>query len=370
MTTQNVDFDTHVYDSLDVWKDYLDPKYRDQAPVWVKDGNRLLMRLDDKLYPTVPGHPGFARLYGDEPEVDHTGNNPAVRLKYMDAHGADIHMIYPTLGLAGFPGAVRDPGLAAALARAYNRYMGEYTLTDRRRLRGTMLLPANHPEQAAEEMRWAYKNAGMRIAALAPTPPNEIPWSDASRDVMWRTAEELGIGVAFHETTSGALSNAIGIHRYQKRWPLVYLCTHVIEVQLAFTDMILGGTLERFPNLKVAASEAHVHWLPSWMSLLDQQFGAGTQIWKDEGGEFALSLKPSEYFRRQCFLAAFLKDTMIAEAVAAAPESIVVCTDYPHPIASVHGGVAGGLGDLAKNPTLNDTIAKHMLVDNPLRFVQ
>ena len=367
---QCIDFDTHIYDNLDIWEKYVDPKLRDRLPFWKTEENgRLLMILDGKTYPTVPGHPGFARLYGPKPDVDHSGNDPHVRLKYMDGDGAaDVHVIFPTLGLAGFPGSVDDPTLSAGLSRAYNRYLGEYTSVDRRRLVGAMLLPANHPEQAAAEMRWAVQNTGMKIVALPPTPPGDLPWSHDSRDIFWQTANELGVKVIFHETTTGAMTNAVGIHRDRTHYPMVYLCTHVLEVQLAFADMILGGTLERFPNLKVGAAEAHVHWLPGWLSLLDQQFGAGTKIWSAQSGEFMLKHLPSEYFRRQCYLAAFPKDTMIREAYDVAPGSITICTDYPHPVAAVYGQ-SKGLPGVAENKTLTPQIAQRILYDNPMRFM-
>lgn len=367
---QCIDFDTHIYDNLDIYEKYADPKLRDRLPYWKTDeAGRMLMILDGAIYPTVPGHPGFARLYGKTPDVDHTGNDPHVRLKYMDGIGAaDVHVIFPTLGLAGFPGSVRDGELAAGLARAYNRFMGEFCSVDRRRLVPTMLLPANHPEQAAKEMRWAYENAGIKIVALPPTPPGDIPWSDPSRDPIWQMANDLGVRISFHETTTGAMANAIGLQRYRMNYPMVYLCTHVLEVQLAFADLILGGTLERFPKLMVGATEAHVHWLPGWLQLMDQQFGAGTKMWSSQSGEFALTLKPSEYFRRQCFLAAFPKDSMIREAYEVAPESITVCTDYPHPVASVYG-IPNGLPGVAENSTLTANIARKILVENPQRFI-
>ena len=366
--TDYIDFDTHVFDPITVWRDYLDPQFRNQAPQWVTDdAGRMLMRLDDQIYPSVPNHPGFARVYGESAAVDRSGNDPAVRLKYMDGDGAaDIHVIFPTLGLAGFPCSVRDASLAAAYARAYNRYISDYVSLDRRRLRAVILLPANHPERAAAEMRWAREHAQMTIAALTPTPPGDLPWRHPSRDPIWRTAEELGITLVFHETTTGAGANAIGIKRYQGNWPMIYLCTHVLEVQLAFADIILGGTLQRFPKLKIGAAEAHVHWLAGWLALMDQNFGAGTKIMGEQSGEVALELKPSDYFRRQCLLAAFPQDTMIPEALAVAPDSIVVCSDWPHPIAEAHSG--RGLS-LANNPDITPEITRRVLVDNPQRFL-
>jgi uncharacterized protein len=361
-----IDFDTHVYDPMSVYTDYLDPQYRSQAPFWVEKDGRLLMSLVDKVFPGSPHHPSFARVYGKDSKVDRTGNDPAARLKYMDGAGAaDIHVIFPTLGLSGFSGSVRDPKLAAAFSRAYNRYMGEFVSADRRRLRGTMLMPANHPEEAAHEMRWAYENCKLNLVALPPTPPDEIPWSDPSREPIWRTASELNMTILFHETTSGALANSVGINRYGGHWPLLYLCSHVVEVQLAFSDMILGGVLERHPKLRVGAAEAHVQWLPGWLEILDQNFGTGTAIWTDKSGEAKLSMRPSDYFKRQCMLAAFPEDSMIAEVLAVAPESIVVCSDWPHPISAEHSykGLPG------MEQILSPDAVRSVLIDNPARFL-
>ena len=35
-----IDFDTHVYEPLSVWTDYLDPKFRDRSPKWTTYGER------------------------------------------------------------------------------------------------------------------------------------------------------------------------------------------------------------------------------------------------------------------------------------------------------------------------------------------
>jgi predicted TIM-barrel fold metal-dependent hydrolase len=363
-----IDFDTHVYEPMSVWSDFIEPQFRDRVPTWVQDDSgRLMARIDEQLYPTAPGHPGYARIYGEAAKVDRSGNEPQQRLKYMDSQGAHIQVIFPTLGLAGFPGSVRDGKLAAAYARAYNRYMGEFTSANRERLRGAMLVPANHPELAAEEMRWACKSAGLKLAVLTPTPPGDIPWSDSSRDPIWRAAAECAVTVVFHETTAGCPSNAIGIHRYRGNWPMTYLCTHVMEAMLAFADLILGGTLARFPDLRVGAAEAHVHWLPAWLALIDQNFGAGTKIWSDTSGEAALKLKPSDYFKRQCFVAAFPEDTMLAEALQFAPDSIVVCSDWPHPIAQEHS--YEGLRGVASNPGFSEEAKRRLLIENPRRFL-
>ena len=148
---------------------------------------------------------------------------------------------------------------------------------------------------------------------------------------------------------------------------MVYLCTHVLEPMLALADVILGGTLERFPQLRVGAAEAHVQWVPGWLSLLDRQFGAATKIYTKDSGEVALKFKPSEYFRRQCFVAAFADDSMIPEAIAAAPDSIVVCSDWPHPVSDEYA--KDGLRSLERHSHLTPESRRRLLTSNPTRFI-
>jgi len=363
-----VDFDTHVYEPITVFRDYMDPKFRDRAPQLFKgDDGRLMLQMAEHVYPKVPGHPGFYNIYGEESTVDRSGNDPHARLKRMDAENTDVHVIFPTLGMMGFANAVGDPELALAQARAYNRYMGEFCSVDRRRLRGAMLIPSNHPEIAAAELRRAHKEEGLSILYLNPTPPNDVPWCDASREPIFRAAEELDITVVFHESTPGAAAHTMGIHRYRGRWPLIYLATHVVEAMFAYADVILGGVLERHPKLRVGSAEAHIHWLPGWLAMMDQQFSVASNIHGKKGGEEALSLKPSEYFIRQCFCAAFPQDTMIPEAMGVAPDSIVVISDWPHPLAGQYS--QKGLAAIEHNPRIDPASRHKLLVDNPRRFL-
>jgi predicted TIM-barrel fold metal-dependent hydrolase len=308
----------------------------------------------------------MAKIYGENSTVDRSGNDPATRLKYMDSLGVDIQVVFPTLGMHGFSGSVQDGKLAGAFSRAYNRYMGEFVSKDPRRLRGAMIVPANHPEIAAEEMKWAHKQ-NLNIIYLNPTPPGEIPWSHPSRDPFWRTAEELNLVIVFHESTTGCPPNATGIHRYSQHWSMVYYCTHVVEASLALTDIILGGTLERFPRVRVGAAEAHIHWVAGWLAFMDQQFGTGTKIWADKSGEMKLSLKPSEYFKRQCFVAAFPEDTVIGASLEAARDSILAISDWPHPITAVHAKT--GLAYIAERQDLSAADKERLLVGNPMRFL-
>jgi hypothetical protein len=61
----------------------------------------------------------------------------------MDADGIDAAFLYPSLGL--FAGAVEDPGLAAAMCRAYNRWLAVGHTDDVRRRTITEIIVGGNP---------------------------------------------------------------------------------------------------------------------------------------------------------------------------------------------------------------------------------
>ena len=60
--------------------------------------------------------------------------------------------------------------------------------------------------------------------------------------------------------------------------------------------MIFDGVLDRFPDLRVGVIEQGAIWVPSWMRQMESAFDAFA---RHEDRLQALSLRPSEYVRRQ-----------------------------------------------------------------------
>jgi predicted TIM-barrel fold metal-dependent hydrolase len=226
-----------------------------------------------------------------------------------------------------------------------------------------MLLPFNHPDVAAGEMRIAKEEHGLNIVFTNPTPPDDRAWSDPDFEVLWRTAEELDVVVTFHESTVGAGPNSVGINRYTGRSPMIYLCTHTVEVQLAVMDLILGGVLERHPRLHVGLLEAHLTWIPGWLELMDFKFGAAlrqTGVLRDD---------PSTYFRRQIFAAAFPDDPGVREvADAVGVENVVFSSDWPHPNL-VPGANPNWVDVVNQRSDITEAEKTRMLEENPRRWL-
>ena len=120
-------------------------------------------------------------------------------------------------------------------------------------------------------------------------------------------------------------------------------------------DVIMGGVMERFPQLRFAFLEGQCGWLPFWLDRMDEHYE-----WREPYGEMThLSMPPSEYFRRQGFCAVECDEDFVAHVVAAfGDDNLVTTTDYPHgdskyPKAMDHF-LALPLGDRSKRKILWD----------------
>ena len=102
------------------------------------------------------------------------------------------------------------------------------------------------------------------------------------------------------------------------------------EVEGTFATLILSGVLERFPGLKVVSAELNCGWLPFFLFRVDERFSA-TGI-RFRGTPFAtkLTMKPSEYFRRQLY-ATFIDDLFgINHRREIGVDNILWSSDFPH----------------------------------------
>jgi predicted TIM-barrel fold metal-dependent hydrolase len=146
---------------------------------------------------------------------------------------------------------------------------------------------------------------------------------------------------------------------------MMYYCHHTVEMQLALMDLIVGGTLERFPRLQFGFIEAHTAWLPGWLAQMDS-LGSWLSTNKlGNKGERYLSQLPTEFFRRQCFLASFPDDAWIDEAVRSVGEdNVVIGTDYPHP------GTCSKMKEtfVKSYPDMSESVRDKLLGGNAMRI--
>ncbi len=89
-------------------------------------------------------------------------------------------------------------------------------------------------------------------------------------------------------------------------------------------SMIFSGVMDRHPTLKVIIGEAGIGWIPYVLNRMDAE-------WEEQFKELDLKMRPSEYWRRQCY-ATYQTDPIGTKLVDDIGEdNIMWASDFPHP---------------------------------------
>lgn len=355
VATGSMDLDTHFWQPLEMWRGFIDREHAQAVVAFHED----IDPLGAKNSASSNVDPAVVK------KIRERQNNPAVedpteRLRWMDSEGLYMNVIYPYPAWFSF---CSDPIIAAAGCRALNRWAGNFAGTNRDRLKPAMMLPMLFPDLALREFEYASRELGLDTVFAAPTPHKDRRWSDPSFDPLWDAIERAGAVMMFHEFTRVDRSEMPIVIRpcYLDSYPLSYLAGHAVEAQLAVTDIIGGGTLERFPTLKVGFVEAHVAWLPGWLALMDNLWARLSSRFAVTTGTGSLPLRPTDYFARQCTIVAFPDDTWVPQVVEyVGAECITLCSDFPHPNAANRTPIDKVFRET--NPSL--TVAQQDLVIN------
>ena len=326
-----IDADGHVMEPADLWKNYIDPAYRDRAPsVIVDTDGRERFLIDGRIF----GGPKGIALGGAVGMTDKDqlakltyatirkgSYDPHARIADLDLDGIDAVFIYPTLGLLG--GAIEEPAFAAAVCRAYNRWLADYCKACPDRLFGVAMLPMQSVEHAVGELKFARESLGMTSGFVRPNPYNNRLLSDPAYDPIWAVAQELDFPIGVHEGTGGMPS--AGADRVPNAYGARHIASHTIEMMLASLNIIWGGVCERFPKVRFAFLESGGGWMPSWLDRMDRHYERVTM------NDSNLRMKPSDYFKRQCWVSFEpIEGTIAAAAAYLGADKILWATDYPH----------------------------------------
>jgi predicted TIM-barrel fold metal-dependent hydrolase len=328
-----VDADGHILEPLDLWSNYIDPAFRDRAPRIAKgDNGKERLVIDEN--PVGDSRIGIGRIGGvgarqgivaadtmEYKDGKPGGFDPHQRIPDMDADGIDAVFLYPSLGL--FSGAIHDPLLAAAVCRAYNRWLADYCKPYPDRLFGVAMLPMQSVDLTIAEMRFAKKELGFRGGFIRPNPYNNKMINHPDYEPFWAAAEDLDFSIGFHEGASAGMPQ-VGVDRFAGRGAQ-HIISHTMEMMLACLAVIWGGVCEKHPKIRIGFLESGGGWIAPWLDRMDRHFD--DQGFNDSG----LTTRPSELFRRNCWISFEpVEGSLKVLAGYIGPNKIMWATDYPH----------------------------------------
>jgi predicted TIM-barrel fold metal-dependent hydrolase len=337
------DCDMHVFEPPDLWQRYIDPAYRHAAPVGltemrrdmrVKVKSHVILRMG-AVRPVDPTSGGAWKTAHDAAYADAeaSGWDPASQLRAMDAEGIDLAVLFPTRGLfvlgldtpqqMGADGL--EPDFAAAIARAYNDWMRDFCRADPARLVGCGMIAPHDVDHAVAETRRCVQELGFKAVFLSPGTVNRTPWHHPTYDRLWAECERLGVPICFHGGGQNFLKPDFSLEVLDKLM-MWHTFSQPLGIMATLVSLTAGGVFERFPKLRAGLLEGNCSWAPWLLYRLDEHYE-----WVGAFEAPELRLKPSEYFRRNCFLAVEADEETVDQYVAAlGDDNLVYSTDYPH----------------------------------------
>jgi predicted TIM-barrel fold metal-dependent hydrolase len=329
-----LDSDMHIMEPPDLWERYIDSKYRDRAPRGVTSANVRDLRM---VYPdgrdwartmTRRNNAARGRNFDRNQEVYRSdaerGWTAQVQLEAMDIEGIDVAVLYPTRGLRALVVHDMDAGFAAAMARAYNNWLYDFSAKDPARLIGAGMISPYDMNDAVSEARRCAEELGFRAVFLRSNPLVDHQWHDEYYEPLWSALEDLNMSLGFHEST-GTGKNHLG-ERLEPNLMLRRVYAQPFEQMMALGSFCAAGVLARHPKLRVAFLEANCSWLPWLLWRLDEGWEREGDVWAPD-----VSVNPSDYFRRQCVVS-IEPDEVVATHVIDdfGSGQLVFSTDYPH----------------------------------------
>lgn len=342
---QTIDVDQHLFESRTTWADYIEPSHRDDALSIADDdagwpwlawrGTRLTpLEIPIPERSSLIGDDRLRRLRGERPErsfeelVPDSYRLAGARLESLDSFGLDAAVLFPNYGLLWEKRLSSDRPAQRANARAYNRFAADVCNDGDGRLFGVAHVLLHDPAWAVEEIR-RVRAQGIRLAMIAPAPVDGKPLSHPDFDPVWAACSDEGVAPVFHVSEfESPLHPAWRGDEDEEGEQLFDSIFLYLAPAVALANLILTGTLERFPDLRVGVVELTASWVPHFLLHID---GASDFYTLRHGEPFhKLKERPSDSFLRQVRVAALPYEMPNRLVPKVGEETYMLGSDWPH----------------------------------------
>jgi uncharacterized protein len=345
--------DSHFTEPADLWLNYIDPRFADRAPHVVHEANTDVIVCDGApMFPVGVMH-GVRYKGGDVPydgryaDIPASGWDLTARLADLAVDGVHAEVLYPTVGMRFF--TIEDPAFAGACISAYNTFAADFSRQMPDRFKAIGVIHLDDLPAALGELERC-KDLGLVGAMIAVHPS----YHDAHYEPFWAAAERLRMPVSLHVSTPRRLA--------ADRTPLETFLGYQV-VQHLIIGMILDGTFDRFPELKVVSVENDAGWAAHLIERMDYVHGKARARNLNVGHNN--ERMPSEYWHHNVYYT-FMRDrTAILARDIIGVDRLLWSSDFPHGDSTWPDSLAVIDEELSDIP---DTDRQAILHDNAARL--
>jgi predicted TIM-barrel fold metal-dependent hydrolase len=333
------DADSHVMEPPDWYDPFLTARQREQLAAISPRRNAkfdayldtLVAKHDDAEYRAGAADEVMLRKLWEAPGAFRKEDRPGA----LDALGFASQLVFTTslLGPLIISEHKGDPAFAYELAEGHNRALLDFCSVDTRLL-PVGYLPLVDIERTAEFAQRAIDAGCSALMAASMCPKHHSP-SHIGLDATWAILEAAKVPLVFHVGGGDVMNKTYKENGLPPVKDFIGGDTNFTSVSFlpiasapmqTLGTMIMDGVLERFPALRIGVIEQGAGWVPSWIRMMDS---AADAFGKEERLQ-NLSLKPSEYVRRQIRVTPYPHEDVGWIIKNSGPEIALFNSDFPH----------------------------------------
>jgi predicted TIM-barrel fold metal-dependent hydrolase len=245
---------------------------------------------------------------------------PAQRLAEQDRDGVDAEVLFSSVVATALKKVGDDGALQKAIATAYNSWASEYCAHEAERLLGVGIIPFTGIDDAVEELERIALLPALRGAMLLQFPSGRPTLSD--EDERFWAAHPLP-GLRKEKAMDMGDGADLGLFAWLLTCDLPLPTLPIVTL----LQLILGGPLDRHPNLRFHFAETGIGWLPYWLEQMEDRFDRH-RFW----AKVSLQRRPVEYVRDH-FTFSFQEDHAgVALRHMIGVDNICWASDFPHSV--------------------------------------
>ncbi len=314
--TAVIDCDVHnAVPSIQALFPYLPDRWRDYV---VEHG---IKSLEPNYYPrgvSLSARPDSVLPNGDPPGSD----LEVLRRQVLEPWNMQYAILNCLYGVQ----MIHNEDWAAAMARAVNDWQIAEWLDKEQRLRASIVVASQNPEQAAEEIHRLGQHPGFVQVLLMVR--SEMLYGKKHFWPIYEAAQQYGLVIGIHA------GGGTGYPTMPVGWPSYYLedyVSHSQAFQSQIVSLICEGTFQKFPRLRVSLLESGFSWMPALMWRLDKNWkGLRREIpWVDRlpseiiREHFRLTIQPLDESPKPEHLLQTMEQMR-------SQDMLLFSTDYPH----------------------------------------